>query len=527
MKGDISTSSIKINKLRTDIMGGEVKIPPFQREFVWNQEQVIELLDSIIKDYPIGSILLWETKEDLNFKRNIGGYNLPQVKDEYPVQYVLDGQQRITSIFSTFCYELGDADNNIYDSDIFNIVYDIDSEVFLGHKDINAKHINLPLKLVFDNYQFIQFIQANSLNEENVSKIAKFQSIFQNYELPIVTIKNREKSEVGIIFERVNNNGASLTTLDLMIAWTWDDTFHLTDKFNDIFETLEEKQFGGLENKIILQCLSAIICQSTKTNKILDLNPEEVRENMNKLKVSLEKAIDFLSTQFNCTSSISLPKIQLIIPLCFLFSKTHGLTMDQSDCVKKWFWRTSFSSRYNSSLDQKMDDDIELFNKILLEDFTMMNHVKSNINISTLENMKFSKTNSQTKAFLLLLANENPLDLTNGNKIDLGTPLSQFNSKQYHHIFPKAFLKREEYSNNEINRMVNFCILPADSNRRISDKEPSDYFVNIIPESKRDQILKSNLMPSDMSIYTANVYTEFYPARTRIILDKIKILCDE
>ena len=62
MKGEITTGSIKIDRLRNKIIEGNIKIPPFQREFVWKQEQVIELLDSIIKDYPIGSILLWETK---------------------------------------------------------------------------------------------------------------------------------------------------------------------------------------------------------------------------------------------------------------------------------------------------------------------------------------------------------------------------------------------------------------------------------------------------------------------------------
>src|SRR5690625_6339089 len=101
-RGELTTSSLKIDRLRNKILEGEIKIPPFQRQFVWKIEQVIELLDSIYNDYPIGSILLWETNENLPSNRNIGGYELPQSKDEYPINYILDGQQRVTSIFSVF-----------------------------------------------------------------------------------------------------------------------------------------------------------------------------------------------------------------------------------------------------------------------------------------------------------------------------------------------------------------------------------------------------------------------------------------
>ncbi len=57
--GDIAPSSLKIDKLMRRIEDGDIKIPAFQRGYVWNQQQVIDILDSIYNDYPIGSILLW------------------------------------------------------------------------------------------------------------------------------------------------------------------------------------------------------------------------------------------------------------------------------------------------------------------------------------------------------------------------------------------------------------------------------------------------------------------------------------
>jgi len=527
MKGEITTGSIKIDRLRSKIIEGNIKIPPFQREFVWKQEQVIELLDSIIKDYPIGSILLWETKDDLPSKRNIGGFDLPNPTEDYPINYVLDGQQRVTSIFGVFCYDLENVENEDYDSSIFNIVYDVTEDVFISTSDINDTHINLPLRLIFDNFNFNKFIQEKALDEPQTNKVVEVQSLFQNYELPLVTIKKRDKTEVGIIFERVNNTGTPLSTLDLMIAWTWIEDFHLKEKFEDIFETLEDKNFGSVKNKVVLQCISAIINQTTKTKSILELNPQDVRDNMELLKSSLEKAIDFLSTQFNCASYDFLPRVQQIVPLTYLYSKTNALSIDQSNCLKIWFWRTSFSTRYSASTDQKMDDDVEFINLLLAKDYSGIDKYQTNINLTQLENLKFSKSNSFVRAFLLLLAQQKPFDLANGNIVDVGNALSQYNRKQYHHIFPRAFLKNLNFTNDQINRAVNFCILPATSNRLISDKNPSDYFVNIIPQANLITILNSNLAPIDITIYNNDDYDTFYKERAKIVFDKIKELSDE
>ncbi len=524
MKGEVTTTSIKIDRLRNKIIEGNIKIPPFQRTFVWKQEQVIELLDSIINDYPIGSVLLWETKDNLPAKRNIGGFNLPDPTEDYPINYVLDGQQRVTSIFGVFCFDLEKEDTDEYDSSIFDIVYDIEEKQFLSNEDVEEGKKYLPLKLIFDNFSFNNFIRNNDLNAEETASIVDLQSLFQNYELPLVTIKKRDKSEVGIIFERVNNTGTPLSTLDLMIAWTWVENFHLKEKFQDIFETLEDKNFGNLKNKVVLQCISAIISQTTKTKSILELKPDEVRDNIDLLKSSLEKAIDYLSTQFNCLSYDFLPRVQQIVPLTYLFSKKNFLSNDESKAIKKWFWRTSFSNRYSASTDQRMDDDITFMNSIMDGDFSQLEKYATNINQTQFEKLKFTKSNSFVRAYLLLLAHQQPLDLTNGDRVDVGTALSQYNRKQYHHIFPRAFLKGKEYVNDDINKAVNFCILPASSNRVISDKKPSDYFKNVIPQTTKEDILVTNLVPLENAIYDDDNYEKFTEKRTEIVLEEIKRL---
>ena len=90
----------KYQHLFTGIETGKIRIPQFQREFVWSKQQTAKLIDSIIKGFPIGTFIIWETKEEMRSVRSIGNADLPEQKPGETYQYVLDGQQRITSLYA-------------------------------------------------------------------------------------------------------------------------------------------------------------------------------------------------------------------------------------------------------------------------------------------------------------------------------------------------------------------------------------------------------------------------------------------
>lgn len=91
--------TLQYSTLIANIEQGIIKIPQFQRKFVWSIDQTAKLLDSILKGYPIGTFILWQTDERLRSIRNIGGIDLPDTPAGHFVQYVLDGQQRMTSLY--------------------------------------------------------------------------------------------------------------------------------------------------------------------------------------------------------------------------------------------------------------------------------------------------------------------------------------------------------------------------------------------------------------------------------------------
>jgi hypothetical protein len=141
--------------------------------------------------------------------------------------------------------------------------------------------------------------------------------------------------------------------------------------------------------------------------------------------------------------------------------------------------------------------------------------------------MVFRKNNSRSRAFILALAKNNPKNLTNGNTIDTSEALSVYNRKQFHHIFPEAFLKRTA-PGVERSNLLNFCMLAAADNNRISDRDPKDYLPELIGDLglHADDVLRSNLMPTaDEYDYTMAELGTFFDARVDIVRREIFRLC--
>lgn len=98
--------SLSIPEILEHVRRGQLRIPAFQRGFVWDADRIAYLMDSIHRKFPIGSLLLWRTKEQLKGDRMLGPFALPAPEVDYPIDYILDGQQRVTSIFGVFQHEL-------------------------------------------------------------------------------------------------------------------------------------------------------------------------------------------------------------------------------------------------------------------------------------------------------------------------------------------------------------------------------------------------------------------------------------
>ncbi|CAN5221070.1 hypothetical protein BH09SUM1_BH09SUM1_26490 [soil metagenome] len=266
----LSTDTPVLSSLIEAIKRGEIKVPQFQRPFVWKAPQAFSLLDSIANNYPIGSLLLWKTTSKLATDRNIGDFQLPLTDDLTPTDYVLDGQQRLTVIYS--CLGQHDTGGG------FAAGYHVQDDDFVEMPDVPNPLI-FPLRSLYDTTKLLDFRTVLRLQQNGQAFNDNLDALIRavtNYRLPVVTLKDLTVEEVCPIFERINSSGTRLSTYDLMVAATWSVNFNLNDEVNVIRDALDKKGFGDVQGDTILKCLAAVNVGSVKNSDITGLR--EIRD---------------------------------------------------------------------------------------------------------------------------------------------------------------------------------------------------------------------------------------------------------
>lgn len=510
----------RIRKLMERIENGDIKIPKFQRNFIWKQKSIINLLDSIYKGYPIGSLLFWRTAIKIEGERNIGGYELSDTKETYPTNYVLDGQQRLTTIYSVFANRKNHPGMN----EIFDINFELESKQFVPTKKASCESI--PLHALFDNKEFRN--TTKDFNDEMSDIASELQEVFMNYEVPLVTVFNGDIEEVSVIFERINSTGKTLTVFDLMVAATWAENFDLRDEIKLLQEELSAKNYGKLDEITLLKCICVVITGSQNRKSIFNLRDktDEIKALLYKIKYGLFRAVDFLVTELSVTSDAFLPYDFQIVLLTYFFAKVSIPTPQVLIVIKKWFWRSSFTERYQGATETLLEKDINDCSKLINGITDDIFQIEYNPTVSKIMRTEFKKGTAFSNSIICLLASKNPRNLITGTRIDISKALSNYNRKEFHHIFPVAYMKRKMVTNS-VNSVCNIVILSSSENKTISSKAPSKYFqqIEISLGDEYKNVLESNFIPTDdISGIKEDDYDFFLENRAEIILDEIKKL---
>lgn len=515
-----------IDDIISKIEKGVIRIPSFQRGFVWDGERVAKLMDSIYKGFPFGSILVWRTKTPLKSERLLGPYQLPENDPDYPLDYVLDGQQRITSIFGVFQNNLEATSD--FDMNIFKIYFDLEKPVdaqgsnfiFLEDEDVDTKK-HFPLRILFNPPEYRKYLK--SMDESVATQVDSLYDRFTKAKIPVQTFTTDDRTTVAIVFERINRLGVKLDTLQLLSAWTWSEDFDLQEQFNELSEELAPYGFDevGEDNDLLLRCCSAILKNSTTPETIINLDGTLVRNNFSLIKNGILGAVDFLKTNLNVYSTKVLPFKNIIIPLAVFFAtdKEQGVkvTAQQHETLIKWIWKTFFSKRYSKSLDKLNLDILEII-KLKNDKSNILGESTVNIDEKFFENNTFSVSYVNAKTFILMLANERPLNFTDGSVVALENVLRNCNKKEFHHIYPQSYLKSLGVNNKLINSLANICIISRGPNNSLSGGKPSLYKTQMPSDTQKlKEIMSHALCPED--IFHDN-FEKFLKERLDILVNR-------
>ncbi|GJL52376.1 MAG: hypothetical protein NPIRA01_36030 [Nitrospirales bacterium] len=519
----LETGTPFLKDLIADVNSGQIKVPQFQRQFVWKEEQALKLLDSIASNYPVGSLLLWRTKNSLAVERNIGAFKLPETDDMSPTDYVLDGQQRLTVIYSALAALEG--------QDGFDAVYDLNEQCFMESPE-DFDQTQFPLRIIYNTTKLLNF-RSGLISYPNAEQLQQrldgLIDVITNYRIPIVTLKELTVEEVCPIFERINSSGTRLSTYDLMVAATWTENFDLNDEAQKIAVSLQPKGFDDIDGNVVLKCLSAIKHKGIKKEQVLslrNLSKEAMDSLVEVAKSALLKTVDLLKTEFKIYSWDFLPYEAIAIVLSYIYSKRRTFDVEDVRRVRQWFWLSAFSERYRGASESFVSQDLEAIDAYVIDGAEPKKSFGNIPTIHSFKTLSFRSNNSRSRALIILLALKSPRNITNGALIDPEVALSNYNQKQFHHIYPKAHLKRIK-ALEEHNSLANFCMLAASENNEISDDHPNEYLPRLAKVHGEDSevVFESNYLPSPQSVdYSRLAYPEFLDLRAKLLLEAINKL---
>ncbi len=241
MNRHISVQEMKVREFTGMLEKSRFLIPSFQREFVWDQEGIVKLWESLYRFYPMGSILCWETEIRLNIHRKVGGiiFKDPPNAETHNRVYILDGQQRATALL----LPLMGRKRKITGGKVFDytLYFDATDESFFFAHELNRRRRKVPQgflirpgEIIGDHRSIMDAASREPGFNQTIRKsIGQLARIFSDYNLSLIRIKGYDIRAVREIFERINQEGKALSSMDIMIARTFRDYEYLVEE--DLF----------------------------------------------------------------------------------------------------------------------------------------------------------------------------------------------------------------------------------------------------------------------------------------------------
>jgi len=561
-----------------DLKNSNYQIPTFQREVVWEKENVKKLWDSIYKFYPLGSILVWKTDVKLQNHRQIGGHKFNDnnfSRSEY--QYLLDGQQRTTSLLTSLYGGSIEGKHNFDPSLYVDLTIENSDETddenykkrFLYWDEINDKNgeyrRNVPNQKKFNDGLIVKLIDIKEdfnnlqkaiikhpdvdLNFDHpyIEELGRMKQVLDNYRISFIELKGIQVAEVCQIFERINQAGKPLDIFDIVVAKTFrpdegGNGFYLRELIDEFKYEAREKgnnsNFFNISDFDYLQIIAILIKENIENSRIKNITPrylndiktEQIEEIWESTQKAILKTFDFFENYLNI-------KIPQLIPYRYFYLTVANYFYENKnpdyDFLKKYFW---FHSLHNDDLLSNTTD--------INTHITLMNKNKYNkeykfdrflINKDDLRNATYSSKGVWSRAILSLYSSKRPKDWKSTDKDVISHNLFTSTDKpNLHHIFPLNYIQNNP-GKNELNKdsLMNIAYLTQLTNLDISDKAPLDYISEYDKNNDFENVLETHLIPNDILEWVRdnnlpeNALDQFIELRVEAIVNELKsILVD-
>ena len=514
--------------LISNIETGQIRIPQFQRDFVWTMDRSAALLDSMVKGYPIGTFIFWRTRESLKSVKNIGEIKLPAPRKNSAVIFVLDGQQRLISLFATLKGLTIDRDSNKKDdfSGIYvNLNADGSEEIVTTNVTDLAKKTFIPLTELLRG----DLTDLVAFPKKYHKKLDEYKRRIEAYDFPVIEVHDFSIDVATDIFTRINVSGKTLTVFEIMVAKTYEEKcgFDLSKEYEKLIDDLEQVDYQTISNQTILRLIAQILKNKSNRQTILNLKKDKFIEIWPKAVDSIKQAINCFQNVIGVPVSQLLPYLDLLVLFAYFFYKcSKRPTSTQIKELKNLFWRCSLGGRYDAAIDSRLTQDIRRVDQII-EGKSPNYDWKIDISPEHLiENGTFNPGASFIKAILCVMASKRPWSFNKNEIVRTSNHwLSRSNGKNYHRFFSKAFLKENGIDDPYANSIINVTIAEDYlDKKKIGAKSPSEYIKELEENnSEFTKTIKTHLI-KDLEEFGIldNDYDTFIQKRAEVISEEIK-----
>ncbi|MCY4303726.1 MAG: DUF262 domain-containing protein [Aestuariivita sp.] len=534
---------MNIITLLNQIKNQEIVLPAIQRNFVWDEEKIQKLLDSILRGYPIGIILMWETYNDIQYRRfdEAVGSTSPtdflENKKKQRLKVVLDGQQRLQSLYvalygkyqgkSLYFDVLSGRVSDNFEEDKYSFEFMTDSEsekrnndtsmsvsygeegelrYFLKVSDLFSKTASEKKKLRTEIIEKLNLSDENQLSEEedrlevNTGKLDGVLTKEVNILKALVIDENKPQdsperqtdSDVLEIFYRINRQGTPLNRSELifsMMKLNWKESSTALPEF---VERINQGNSFGLDIDFVIRALFAVSGLGTKFD--VDLlrkksNMEKVRSSFEKCCEAIQSTIDNVQQHCRISSSKILGGDANLIPFVYYFFHCPKLQLPNSEIVN--FRKSLFLCGFTQPFRRWADSRLGLF--IRNELSHLSNNEQQTFPIERLIvwinywesvdgwDRRLVQRNSELAACVI--------QQQSGTKTHFN-----LNTQEMDHIFPRSKLREKNFEAADVNHFANLWLLPKGKNINKYNRHPKDYLQDVPDKELKRALIDRELL---------------------------------
>ena len=568
----MSKQEMSVNQLVANIEKGYIQKPEMQREYVWKATRVRDLLDSLYRGYPSGTILLWETDTDAP----TSDFAIATEKNSTTRPLLLlDGQQRLTSLSSVIrgepifvregrklrqieiLFNLEHPDElvtitEIDDSPGSNYVSPDDDELDEDDEEESLRDrfnqftfiVSTPqlasasnwvnVSAVFASHSDAEFLKkagVTSLDDplyvKYSDRLKKLRQIREySYRLDVLE-PSLSYEEVTEIFIRVNSLGVKLRSSDLALAQItakWRNSLILFQEFQ---AEIHEQRGLYFDLGFFVKSLVISATGQSKFKTLGSLTREDLETGWESAKKSITSALNFVNSNLKI-DSLALLSSPFIVHTIAYWGEIHSGKVSQAEsaAMRRWALIANTKSFYSSSSESKLDADLLALRSGLGAEGLLerLETQLGRLDVTEAELMGKTTNSGYFKAMFIAFREDGAKDWY--SKLEISVKHRGNEDKlQFHHIYPKAFLKQNypDLRRNQVNDISNLAFIGGKTNREISAKPPAEYLKKII-ESKDVELLNLQAIPTEGEILDEYSYDDFLIKRRNAIVKRINKL---